>query len=313
MKNKLKSIFLLALSAGLLATSCSEDDHTGHSMINFTSPTVTIMASENPVIVDESLIDPDDEGDGYVIEVTASIPEPVFVDIHIPLVQTDGTADSSDFEAGTIIIVSGTTSASADVTIWRECESGVEGTETLAIEAGDNIANANLNPFTLDVLIDNDWVNDVLEISVGWEGTYTFEDEIGAEVTIDFCEIDVDTILVDDMGNALAYISGGSDCIEEGGISGLADGTYYIVADIYDNPFPGEYYDEDGEVVNEDVPFTTTYSQCGFPGTSGSFVTEGLTTETVTPPTSQHQLLGVAVALATVEVSGGYNYIVTPL
>ncbi|MBF62513.1 MAG: hypothetical protein CMP05_11010, partial [Xanthomarina sp.] len=98
MKNKLKSIFLLALSAGVLATSCSEDDHTGASMINYTSPTVTLSTASTSVVVDESMIDPDL---GYVIEVTASIPEPVFVDLHIPLVQTGGTADSSDFTAGT--------------------------------------------------------------------------------------------------------------------------------------------------------------------------------------------------------------------
>lgn len=312
MKNKLKSIFLLALSAGVLATSCSEDDHTGASMINYTSPTVTLSTASTNVVVDESMIDPNDEGEGYEIEVTASIPEPVFADIHIPLVQTGGNADSSDFSAGTIVITSGHTSASANVTIWRECESGVEGDETLTIGYADNIANANMTPFSLDITIE-DWVNDALEISLTWEGSYEFTDQAGSDVVIDFCNIDVDTVLTDDMGNALAYISGTSDCNEIGEISGLPDGTYYIVADVYDNPHFGQYIDSDGEIVNQSVPFTTSYSQCGFPGTSGSFVTEGLTTETVTPPTANHVLLGVSFGLATVEVTGGYNYVVTPL
>ncbi|MCX7550721.1 hypothetical protein [Xanthomarina sp. F2636L] len=312
MKNKLKSIFLLALSAGVLATSCSEDDHTGASMINYSSPTVTLSTASTSVVVDESMIDPDDEGLGYEIEVTASIPEPVFADIHIPLVQVGGTAGSSDFSGGTIVITSGHTSATANVTIWRECESGVEGEETLTISYGDNIANAKMAPFSMDITI-IDWVNDALEISVGWEGTYTFTDQAGTEVEIDFCGLDIDTVLFDDMGNALGYISGTSDCTEVDVISGLADGTYYIVADVFENPFEDYYVNDDDDIVDVPIVLTTSYSQCGFPDTTGSFVTEGLTSNISNPVSDPHLVGEVAIAIATVEVTGGYNYVVTPL
>ena len=275
MKNKLKSIFLLALSAGVLATSCSEDDHTGASMINYTSPTVTLSTASTSVVVDESMIDPDL---GYVIEVTASIPEPVFVDLHIPLVQTGGTADSSDFTAGTIVITSGHTSASANVTIWRECESGVEGDETLEISFADNIANAKMSPFSMDISIENDWVNDVIEITFDWSGELTYDSGLPSENTIDFCSIDIDYIITDDLGNALGYIAGTGDCPEIAEVSGLTDGTYFIIAELYDQPFSAPAYD--GPLTT--IPQTVTWMQCGFPATTGEFSNELLTTATPT-------------------------------
>ncbi len=296
MKNKLKSIFLLALSAGVLATSCSEDDHTGASMINYTSPTVTLSTASTSVVVDESMIDPDL---GYVIEVTASIPEPVFVDLHIPLVQTGGTADSSDFTAGTIVITSGHTSASANVTIWRECESGVEGDETLEISFADNIANAKMSPFSMDISIENDWVNDVIEITFDWSGELTYDSGLPSENTIDFCSIDIDYIITDDLGNALGYIAGTGDCPEIAEVSGLADGTYFIIAELYDQPFSAPEYD--GPLTT--IPQTVTWMQCGFPATTGEFSNELLTTATPT---------GDVLPIAVLEVTGGYNYTVSP-
>ncbi len=296
MKNKLKSIFLLALSAGVLATSCSEDDHTGASMINYTSPTVTLSTASTNVVVDESMIDPDL---GYVIEVTASIPEPVFVDLHIPLVQTGGTADSSDFTAGTIVITSGHTSASANVTIWRECESGVEGDETLEISFADNIANAKMSPFSMDISIENDWVNDVIEITFDWSGELTYDSGLPSENTIDFCSIDLDYVITDDLGNALGYIAGTGDCPEIAEVSGLADGTYFIIAELYDQPFSAPEYD--GPLTT--IPQTVTWMQCGFPATTGEFSNELLTTATPT---------GDVLPIAVLEVTGGYNYTVSP-
>ncbi|MFV0572705.1 MAG: hypothetical protein ACK5M1_09785 [Xanthomarina gelatinilytica] len=295
-----------------MITGCSEDDYTGLSQIDYNKRTVTLSSSSNNVTFDESMIDPEDEST-YSVTVTATIEEASPVNIVIPLVQTGGTGDSGDFSAGTITIPAGFTSASTTVEILQDCESAIEGDETLEIGAANNIANANVNPFTLNIAIENDWVNDELVISVSWKGTHTFIDDAGTEVTIDFCNMDLDTLLADGMGNILDYISGTSNCTEEGGISGLADGTYYIIVDMYENPFEGYYTDEDGDVVNVSVPLTTSYSQCGFTDTSGSFVTESLTTNIANPVSDPHAPGEVAIGIATVEVTDGYNYVVTPL
>ena len=292
MKKINKMLFLVALSVGIFTTSCSEDDYTGASMINYSSPTVTLSTARTNVVVDESAIP---EAGEFLIPVTASISEPVLADIHIPLVQTGGTADAHDFDLGTMIITSGTTSATTNIVIYNTCDTGVEGNETLTVSFADNIANAKMTPFSMDISIENDWVNDVIEFEFDWSGELTYTAGVPAEVTIDFCDADIDFALADNGGNVLGYIAATASCPEAGGFSGLPDGTYFILAEVYDNPFSGLG-------LTDAMPITTTYSQCGF-DTAGSFVNSVLNTATIS---------GDVIPLATVEISGGYNYTVTP-
>ncbi|WP_417889867.1 hypothetical protein [Xanthomarina gelatinilytica] len=292
MKKINKMLFLVALSVGIFTTSCSEDDYTGASMINYSSPTVTLSTASTNVVVDESAIPEDGE---FLIPVTASISEPVLADIHIPLVQTGGTADAHDFDLGTMIITSGTTSATTNIVIYNTCDTGVEGNETLTVSFADNIANAKMTPFSMDISIENDWVNDVIEFEFDWSGELTYTAGVPAEVTIDFCDADIDFALADNGGNVLGYIAATASCPEAGGFSGLPDGTYFILAEVYDNPFSGLG-------LTDTMPITTTYSHCGF-DTAGSFVNSVLNTATIS---------GDVIPLATVEISGGYNYTVTP-
>lgn len=292
MKNINKLFFLLALSAGVITTSCSEDDNTGGSLINYTSPNVTITTESNNVVVDESAIDPEE---GYTIVVSASIQEPVKANIYIPLVQTGGTAGSDDYSIGDDIeIKAGTTSGSTTITIWQDCESGVEGDETLTISYVGPTTNANVSPFSMNISIENDFVNDVIDFTFDWSGEFTYTSPTPSEVTIDFCEADLDFVLADVDGNTLGYIAGTASCPEAGGFSGLPDGTYIILAEVYSSPF-------NAAALNETMPITVSYDQCGFGG--GSFVNEVLNTDT---------LAGDVIPIATVEVTGGYNYTVTP-
>lgn len=290
MKNIFKTLSLLVASS-VLFYSCSEDDNTGASMINYTSPTVTLTTASTNVVVDESAIDP---ATGHAITITASIPEAVEADLYIYLEQTGGTADSGDFSVGTIELKAGNTSASTDVVIWQDCESGVEGDETLTIGYVGSTPNANVNPFSMDISIENDWVNDVINFEFDWSGEYTYDSDLPSEVTIDFCASDLDFVLADASGNALGYIAGTASCPEAGGFGGLPDGDYIILAEVYSNPFSAEG-------INEPMPISVSYDQCGFSG--GSFVNEVLNTDT---------LAGDVIPIATVTVSGGYNYTVTP-
>src|SRR5690554_8057525 len=223
MKNINKIFFLLALSAGVITTSCSDDDNTGASLVDYKSPTVTLTTASTNVVVAESSIDPED---GYAITVTATIPEPVQAHLYIPLEQVGGNANSGDFELGTIAILAGTTSGSTDVTIWPgDCGTVLSGGgETLTVGAPANVANANINPFSMDVI----WEKDLLEVSLTWEGTYN---------NIDFCDMDLDLLILDVATNGVDYLAGTSDCTETGLIAGLPDGQYVLIADVYENPF----------------------------------------------------------------------------
>ncbi|MCX7547876.1 hypothetical protein OS188_07915 [Xanthomarina sp. F1114] len=291
MKNIFKTLSII-LTTTVLFYSCSEDDVTGASMINYTSPTVTLTTASTNVVVDESAIDPDT---GHVIAVSASIPEPVMANLYIYLEQTGGTAGSGDYSInGPIEIKAGTTTGSTSVTIYQDCESGVEGDETLTIANVSPTTNANVTPFSMDISIENDYVNDVIEFEFDWSGEYTYTSDVPSEVTIDFCESDLDFVLADANGNALGYIAGTASCPEAGGFGGLPDGDYIILAEVYSSPFSAEG-------LNVPMPISVSYDQCGFSG--GSFVNEVLNTDT---------LAGDVIPIATVTVSGGYNYTVTP-
>src|SRR5690554_589856 len=294
MKNINKIFFLLALSAGVITTSCSDDDNTGASLVDYKSPTVTLTTASTNVVVAESSIDPED---GYAITVTATIPEPVQAHLYIPLEQVGGNANSGDFELGTIAILAGTTSGSTDVTIWPgDCGTVLSGGgETLTVGAPANVANAKVSPFSMDIT----WVKDLLEVSLTWEGTYTYDDN-GEDVTIDFCEMDLDSLILDTASGSVEYLAGTSDCTETGIISGLADGQYIIIADVYENPFYSAG-------LGATVPLTLSYTQCGT-SNAGSFVNNTLTTNAYAPETP----LTTYVFMATVDVVGT-TYTVTAL
>ncbi len=79
-------------------------------------------------------------------------------------------------------------------------------------------------------------------------------------------------------------------------LSGLADGSYFLVVDLYDNPF---------STLNtgQPLPITLNISQEYFPETETTIIHNGYTTDSSS---------GLQ-AIATLDVVGGYNYTFTPL
>lgn len=289
MKKLIKYAYL-TLITGALLTSCSEEDHTGASEMSYSSTAITLTSAQAAYTIDESLID-EDTPSTFTITINASIAQPQPVDATVSFVQSDGTADSSDYSVGEIKIPAGTTSGSTKVEINRTGD--IEGTEnfSLSAKAGSNFTLAS--SFNLAVTIENDHVNDILETATTWSGETSFDDASGAVVTLDFCNIDLDVLLFTDAGDFVKYLGATGACTETGSISGLPDGDYFIVLDLYDNP-----YSSFG--VTEALPVTVSYSQDNF--ASDSFIYDGLT---VSSPEGL-----TAVAVITIS---GYNYTVTPL
>ena len=297
MKNINKIFLVLAMSAGIIATSCSEDDVTGESVVDYKKPTVTLTTinSTNEFIVKKSEIDAEN---GNAITVTATIPEPVMADIYIPLVQTSGTADSSDFSAGTIYIKSGNTSGSANVIIFQECESGIEVDQTLTISHAETITNAKVATFNLKVSIVNDWVNDIIAFDFNYTGSTTWDGGPLGDVPVDFCEVKIQYGLAELDHTILGYITTSAGCKvsgEFGGLTdGLDDGTYLLFGKIT-NPLIHLN-------LTDVMPVTINYSQCGFPETSGSWVNKDINLSTAD---------GI-VYFGEIKITDGYNYVVTP-
>src|SRR5690606_30959888 len=204
---------------------------------------VTLSASDNNVTVLET-----DGEASYTI--TASIAEPQELDYAILLEQTAGEATAGeDFDFDhSIIISAGETSATAEIVIFPTGDPESDESFTLTATSADN--NINITPFNFSATITGDYINDVLDFTLSWDGSY---EQNG--IAIDsFCPIDLDLILYDTAGNQLGYIAGTSDCPEVGSISGLPDGSYWLVIDLYENPF-------ENNNISEPLPVKLTYSQ----------------------------------------------------
>ena len=279
----------LTLFTGVMLTSCTDEDHTGASGINYSSVAITLTSAQATYTINESLIDIDVPST-YTITITASIPETQQVDAYVTFEQTEGKADGNDYSVGELKIPAGATTASTKIEIHKTGD--IEGIETFNLSAKTNGNFTLASSFNLPVTIIDDHINDVLEFSITWSGSYTFESFFG-EVTADFCLIDLDVLLFNSAGSFVQYLGATGACTETGSISGLPDGEYYLVIEVYDNPFyiTGE---------SEPVPVTISYNQEYF--ASESFVSNSFDMGTT----------GL-VAVATITISDGYNYTVTPL
>lgn len=288
MKNILKNIGLLVFT-GVLFTACDEDDFTGASQIEYSPATVT-LSSLSPTVFDESAIDEDDAST-YEITIDATLAAAQPTEAIIDLMQVGGSADGSDFHAGTISIAAGDTSGSATVEILRTGD--VEGDETLSI-GGKARANFNVAAFEHTVTIQNDYINDVLDLELNWDGEFSVEDDFSS-ATYDFCGIDFDVLIYDaGFADTGIYDAATGACPEHVGFGpGMADGDYYIVVDLWSNPYSGL-----GAGVT--VPVALNYSQEFFE-TSGSIPTAAYTTDAA----------GGTIAIAIVTKSGN-DYTVVP-
>ena len=289
MKNIFKSIGVLALT-GIIFTSCNEDDNTGQSTMDYSPVTVT-LSSLSSTTIDETAIDSDDAST-YTVTIDASIPEAQFIEYKIDLVQTGGTADSNDLSLGTITIPAGSNSGSATVEIMKTGD--IEGDETFSV-TGVSRANAIVAPYEFTGTITNDYINDVLEMELNWDGTVEFETD-NSSGQYDFCGMDFDVLVYDpvtftDLG---MYDGATAACPENINFdSSTPDGDYLMVVDLYDNP-----YSTLG--LSADVPVTLHYSQEYFGDTDGSFTTVYNTDD-------------AAGTRATVIITkSGYNYTITP-
>ena len=287
MKNIIKYI-CLSLSFGLLFTSCDDNEnYTGDSVLQYTVTPVTVSSTQASYTFNEADIDEDDSST-YTVKLSASITEAQPIDAYISFSQTEGTADANDYSVSSIKIPAGATSGSTEVVV--NYTGDIEGSESFTLMAKTDGNFELTSPYSVTITIE-DKINDVLELSTTWSGETTMNMTSGT--TLDFCDIDIDVLLYTDTGVFVQYLGATGACTETGSISGLADGDYYIVLDVYENPLA-----DFG--LTDALPVTITYNQEHF--ISGSFVHNSLNLSSTS----------ILTAAAILKVSG-YNYTVTPL
>lgn len=291
MKNIFLKLTYLAVFALVLA-SCEKEDYTGYSTANFVKPSATFSSTAGTnITVDESAID-SENGSTYTI--TATLSSASLVDTYIDLTKVSGTLGSDEFATESIYIPAQSLTGTGTVTIFQTGD--VEGTETLQIKANANGHSANVTGNgTFNFTVNNDYINNVISFTFDWDGDYSFVDASGADITIHFSDIDYDFYLYDsDFNDMGIYDAASGSSPEHVDFSGLADGTYYIIVDIYDNPYAGWG-------TNQNVPITVSWEQDYFD--SGSFVYNNFTTEDA----SGTELV------AEITVTNGYVYTVSAL
>jgi len=288
MKNITK-IFFALITLSLVFVGCDKDNYTGDSKVNYTAPTATYTNDAASTTIDESAIDADD---GLTVTFEATLSEAVQFDIYIDLTQTGGTMNGSDYELSRIYIPALATTGTGSITFFKTGD--IEGDETLELTANTGSANVNGSD-TFNFTLTGDYINDVMAFTFDWAGSYTYEPIDGAEITLDYCGIDFDFYILDSGFNFMPpWDAATSSCPESFELTGLADGTYYLVSDLYLNDFSGTG-------VGQDLPITVSYSQEYFD--SGSFVFNAYNTD----DSSGTYLMGQ------VDVANGYEYTITGL
>lgn len=300
MKSKIYNIGLFFLASIVSLTSCKDDDANEVDLVTYNPVTVTLSADSNNFTVLEDQL----SSTNNTYTITASISEPQLLDYYITLEQTGGTAtEGVDFEFEDHITIShGQTSGSATVTILQSGDIE-ESDETFSIEARSATNTINLSTFSFNGTIStnggaNDYINDQLDLTLSWDGSA----ESGDLSITSFCAMDFDLILYDSAFNYLGYVLGSTACPEHDLLGGLADGTYYLVTDLYENP-----YSDIG--LTDEVPLTLTWSQEYFPETVGSISTSSYSLSSADSVNSGAGLGGMIVVL---EVANGYEYTLYP-
>ena len=287
MKNIIKYM-CLSLSFGMLLTSCEDNDYTGASALEYNSSAITVTSSEASYTINEADIDEDDPTT-YTVTLSASIPEATVVDAFVTFSQTDGTADGNDYSVGKIKIPAGSTTGSTAVEV--NYTGDIEGSESFTLMANTNGNFTMASDFSVTINIE-DKVNDVLEFSTTWAGSKTVNLIGAAGAELDFCTIDIDVLLFDSTGAFVDYLGATGACTEEGSISDVPDGEYYVVLDVYEN-------DLAAYGLTDTVPVTITYNQENF--MSGSIINTEINMSSPTGLTT--------VAVVT---KSGYDYTVVP-
>lgn len=291
-----KNINKLLLSFATLALimGCNEDDDNAVQPVSYSPVTVTVSSTENNVTVMENAI----AGGMASYTITASISEPSELHYIVNLEQTGGTAErGQDFDFDDQIIISpGLTSGSATINVYASGDIETsDDTFTVSASSGDSYSSL-ASPFSFSGTITDDYINDVLSMTIDWSGDFTYTAGVPAEVTIDFCDMDLDLLVYDSsFTDTGIYDAATGSCPEHIDLSGLADGTYYLVLNVYDNPFADLG-------AGAAIPVTITYAQDQIINET-AIVNNSITSDTAS---------GTNVLAIELEVVDGYIYTLTP-
>ena len=266
--NKNIKLFSLVL-ATLFVASCDNKDTTGQSTLEVT-PNVVATVSAVTSTLSFTATNTVAEANANEFEYKVTLSAAQSKDIHFQVSQIAGTAtEDADFTFDhEIVIPAYSTVGTAKIKILKDRTKEV--TETLTLQIGDiTTANATLVPKTVSFSITN-YVSTFLDLSFAFNRSFNLGFNNPWVATLpssgtvyNLCQIsyDMDFYVLNstfnDIGNTQAATGA---CVEKMSLNGatLANGTYYVVYDIFDdNGLSGVPHDP------FDIPITVTYGKAG--------------------------------------------------
>ena len=296
----LRYIWLLAVIFGLAWVSCKEDDTTVSTITSFEK-----FNAELPSVI--TVTEPESADETHIV--TISFNENQIMDIHIEVaVSPESTAEEGvDFSLGAheYEVTALRREAHVEVIIHPDVEA--EGDETIVLSVH------GLDPYGVPLPAEGHVItikNRVYptDLYLDWEGEYT--DSAG---THSLCgAIDIDLFVADDQGNLVGGFGGATAaCPEHMSVGGLPDGTYNIVANLYDNGALGST-----DLVQSAIPLTAILAKGGQIGPDEStvlFSTAGFaqvtpwTTFTPSDPNGEANVI-----VGRIRVTGGVVTLINP-
>ena len=208
-----------------LAISCSEDDATGYSTMQPTSPTLAVdWGFENT----QTLVE---EERTYPFTVTLS--EPQIVDVQVDLTQVGGDAtEGADFAfPHTITIPAGQTSATGEIVI--HADDFAEAAESVKIQIGSGMESnvATINSETITFNIGNLTEGELLAV-LRWNASTTVTNNFGEEIA-PTALADLRLLLTDVPYTTIIEVEDGAGFETFTFEEALPDGEYQLVTDFY--------------------------------------------------------------------------------
>ncbi|WP_338409755.1 Calx-beta domain-containing protein [uncultured Flavobacterium sp.] len=225
--NKIKflciGVFVIVSS---LFTSCNQDDATRDS-VQEVGENLTISVNV-PFASPQNLIETDAT---YPFTVLMSASQSV--DVHVKVTQVGGTAtDGADFEfTSDVLIPANTLSGTGSITIFSD--NLAEETEFFTLQIGNSqTSNGSVTPVEVTFNISN-YVENGLMIDLKW-ATHVYD--LNGVLINPTTAADLRLLLTDQNYNQSAILAGSDGSSFETFMLNPAapDGTYYIVADLYD-------------------------------------------------------------------------------